>query len=70
MAPKIRLAPKKHPSSHRYSMLFDNDVYAAGKLRAHTLGMKLYLYLNTLVAKDAKVPVPTYLKHVTETNEQ
>ena len=50
----------------RYTILFDRSIYFAGKRKAtQVMGMKMYQYLNMLVAKDTGTALPNVLKHRT-----
>jgi hypothetical protein len=60
---KRKGSPRNNKGAKRYTILFDEGVYRAGKAKAKQTGAKLYFYINALVAKDTNQQIPEYLKH-------
>ena len=66
---KKKSSPRTNKGAKRYTILFDKDVYKAGKIKAKDMEQKLYFYINALVAQDTGLAVPEYLKHTAINDE-
>ena len=57
---------KLNPESKRVTILLDRNVYQAlhqKRLRAKGKPMKMFQYLNDILAREVDMAVPTYLRH-------
>jgi len=48
----------------RKTILIDSELYIEAKRRSLDKKMKLYQYINFLIAKDVGARIPAYLKHL------
>lgn len=54
---------KDNPSTKRYTVLVDKNLYSRAKAIARKKGMKWYEWINLVLACITNQPYPAYLKH-------
>lgn len=64
------MADAKNRPAKRCTILIDIELYDEGKKSALDKKLKLYQYINYLIAKDTKKEFPKYLKHPPSNNNE